>query len=295
MGGAESGLDTSVHAPTAVAAKATSDSQVGVSWGSQANAKSYIVYYSTTSPVTKASAKSSPVSSSYSGLNFTSGVAAGTTYYFAVSASNSYFGDNESDLSVEVSATTLPSTPDIVVTPSDGQVQITWNSVAGVTYKVYHAATSTFTKTNGAATVVQSATSPITVSGLTNGQVHYFAATAAVNGSEGDLSPKKAVVSGPTLATGANPIAPQLFVVSCFFANQPTFSWAKQAGVSGYRIYHSTTNPVTTADAYYSITSEKNDYSLFASGTTLSGTNYFAMTALNGTAESVMSAQISCP
>jgi fibronectin type 3 domain-containing protein len=293
-GGGDVSTDTSVSVPTGVSALATSDSKVSVSWAYQAHANSYVVYYSTTSPVTKSSLKSNPVNSIYSGINFT-GAASGTTYYFAVSASKNLDGSDDTGLSAEVSATTLPSTPSISVNPQDAQAQVSWDAALGATYKIYHSDTPNFTKTNGLANVVTNATSPVTVTGLTNGQPHYFAATAVVAGAEGALSAIQAVIPGAALSTGLAPSVPQLFSANCFFATQPSFSWAKQAGATGYRIYHSTTSPVTTNDAFYAVTSNLGAYSLFASGSPLSGTNYFVITALNGAAESAASTQISCP
>ncbi len=293
-GGGGSSIDTSVSAPTGVSALATSDSKVSVSWTPQANASSYVVYYSTTSPVTKASNKSNPVNSIYSGINF-SGADGGTTYYFAVSTSRNLDGSNDTGLSTEVSATTMPSTPSLSVDPQNTEAQVSWNAVAGTTYKIYHSTSPNFTKSNGLATVVSSATSPVMVSSLANGQPHYFAATATVAGVEGSLSAIQAVVPGPALTSVLAPNAPQLFAASCFFATKPSFSWAKQAGATGYRIYHSTSNPVTTNDAFYDITTNSSAYTLFPFGTALSGTNYFVITALNGSVESAPSAQISCP
>lgn len=293
-GGGGATPETSLTVPTGVVALATSDTKVSVSWTPVAHAVSYVVYYATTSPVTKSSIKSSPISSGYSGINFY-GAASGTTYYFAVAASPNVDGSGDTDLSAEVSATTYPSSPAITVTPGDGQAQVTWNSVAGSTYKVYHSASSNFTKFNGLATVEPSGASPLTVSSLPNGQVHYFAATATVGGVEGALSAIQAVVPSGVLASGVAPDVPQGFAVDCFFKTQPTFKWAKQAGATGYRIYHSASNPVTVNDASYAITSNDNTYTLFPFGTALSGTNYFVITALNGTAQSTPSVQISCP
>ena len=293
-GGDGSSIDTSVRVPTGVSALAISDSKVSVNWEPQANARSYVVYYSTTSPVTKASTRSDPVNSIYSGINF-SDADGGTTYYFAVSASKNLNGSNDTELSTEVSATTLPSTPSIYVDPQNAQAQVSWNASPNTTYKIYHSTLPNFTKFNGLATVVSTATSPVVVLSLANGQPHYFAATATVVGVEGPLSAIQAVVPGPALSSALTPNAPQVFAANCFFETQPSFSWAKQAGVTGYRIYHSKTNPVTTSDAFYPIASNVGAYSLFASGSTVSGTNYFAITAFNGTAESAPSAQISCP
>ena len=293
-GGDGASPDTSVNVPTGVMALATSDTKVSVSWTPVAHAVSYVVYYSTTSPVTKSSIKSSPISSGYAGINFY-GAASGTTYYFAVAASPNVDGSGDTDLSTEVSATTYPSSSSITVMPGDGQAQVTWNVASGTTYKIYHSPSNNFTKFNGLATVEPNVASPFTVSSLVNGQVHYFAATATVGGVEGALSAIQAVVPNGALASGVASATPQGFTVDCFFKTQPTFHWAKQAGATGYRIYHSVSDPVTVNDAYYAITSNDNTYTLFPFGTALSGTNYFVMTALNGTAQSAPSLQISCP
>jgi hypothetical protein len=293
-GGADQQQDTSVSVPTGLIASGTSSSQVGVSWAKQPNAKSYVVYYSTTSPVTKSATKSKPVDSIYSGINFY-GASSGTTYYFAVSASTNIDGSSDSALSAEVSATTLPSTPSITVEPQNTQAQVSWDAQVGTTYKIYHSSSSSFTKQNGLATIETSSTSPVTITSLVNGQLHYFAATATVGGVEGELSSIQAVVPDAALASSVAPSAPQLFSARCIFPGQPTFNWAKQAAVTAYRIYHSATNPVVTTDAYYAVSTNTNTYTLFPFGEKLSGTNYFVITALNGGVESAPSAQISCP
>jgi hypothetical protein len=210
-GAGGSQIETSASVPTGVVATAKSESEVGVSWTPQRFAQSYVVYYSTTSPVTKSSVKSSPVSSIYSGINF-SGAASATTYYFAVSASNSFDGSNDTALNSEVSATTPPATLNITVEPQNSQAQVSWNALTGATYKIYHSTSNTFTSSNGLATVVTSASSPVTVASLANGQPHYFAATANVGGVEGALSAIQAVVPGPVLATNLAPNAPQLLL-----------------------------------------------------------------------------------
>ena len=294
-GGGDGGTttDTSVSTPSGVTATATSDTTLTVSWTSQPNARSYVVYDSTTSPVTK-SAHKTVVDSFYSKINFSGGAGA-TKYYFAVSASKSSDGSSDTALSTEVSATTPPSTPTIIVDPQSGQALVSWIAASGTSYKIYHSDSSTFTNSNGLATVVTSSSSPVTVTGLTNGQLRYFAASATYNGVESALSAIQAVVPGPALGAGVAPPAPQRFVADCFLSSYPSFSWAKQAGAGAYRIHYSTANPVTLSNAYFDITSNVNRYSTITSGVTLSGKNYFAITALNGSAESPLSTQTSCP
>jgi len=294
-GGSDGGTttDTSVSTPSGVTATATSDFSLTVSWSSQPNARSYVVYDSTTSPVTK-SAHKTVVDSTYSKINFY-GTTGATRYYFAVSASKNFDGSNDTGLSAEVSATTPPSTPVITVDAQSGQAQVAWNAVAGTSYSVYHSDSSSFTKSNGLATVVTSSSSPVTVTGLTNGQLRYFAASATHNGVESELSAIQAVVPGPVLDDGVAPPAPQRFVADCLLTSYPSFSWAKQAGAGAYRIHYSKANPVTVGDAYFDITSNVNRYSTITSGVALSGKNYFAITALNGSAESSLSTQTSCP
>ncbi|OGW44344.1 MAG: hypothetical protein A2132_03750 [Nitrospirae bacterium RBG_16_43_11] len=99
--------DTAPSLPSGVTATA-GDGQVTISWGAAAGATVYNLYWSTTSGVTKATGtKISNVSSPYIHTGRTNG----TTYYYIVTAVNSYGESSESSqVSVTPSATVTPDT-----------------------------------------------------------------------------------------------------------------------------------------------------------------------------------------
>ncbi len=100
-------------APTGVLATAGS-SQVSISWSSISGATSYNIYWSTTSGVTKTTGtKLTGATSSYTH----SGLTNGTTYYYVVTAVNSY---GESSESSQVSATPATTTTPTTVTKVSG-------------------------------------------------------------------------------------------------------------------------------------------------------------------------------
>ena len=96
--GETTGDTTAPSAPTGVAATA-GDGQVSISWNSVSGATSYNIYWSTTTGITKTTGtKISNATSPYTHTSLTNG----TTYYYVVTAENSY---GESSESSQLSAT----------------------------------------------------------------------------------------------------------------------------------------------------------------------------------------------
>lgn len=164
-------------APTGINATG-GDTQVTLSWAAVTGASSYNVYWSTTSGVTTATGmRIAGVSSPY----VQTGLGAGTTYFYIVTAVN---GAGESGPSVQASAstsasTTVPAAP-TAVTASGGvkQVTLSWAAVPGATsYNVYWSATAGVTTATG--TKVAGATSPYVQTGLADGTAYFFIVTAA--------------------------------------------------------------------------------------------------------------------
>lgn len=164
-------------APTGITATG-GDTQVTLSWTAVTGASSYNIYWSTTSGVTTSTGtRIAGVSSPY----VQTGLGAGTTYFYIVTAVN---GAGESGPSVQASATTnapttVPAAP-TAVTASGGvkQVTLSWAAVSGATsYNVYWSATSGVTTATG--TKVTDATSPYVQTGLTDGTAYFFIVTAA--------------------------------------------------------------------------------------------------------------------
>ncbi len=175
---------TPPSAPSAVNASA-GDGVISISWNSVSRATSYNMYWSTSSGVTKQTGtRIAGVSSPHS----MGGLTNDTTYYFIVSAENSY---GESAASAEVSAVPRIAAPGqvtgLAASPLVQGVQLSWNPVSGAdSYNLYWSTSAGVTPRTG--TRVASVSSPYTLSSLAAGTDHYFVVTAVNAGGEGQAS-----------------------------------------------------------------------------------------------------------
>lgn len=176
------------------------DGKVTVSWNAVAGATSYNIYYATTAGVTKSNGtKIAGVTAPQE----VTGLTNGQTYFFVVTAENaSGEGVVSSEKSVTpAAAPQAPGSPTgATATAGIGQVTVSWKAtVPGATsYNVYYlqSASAPSTATVIAdGTKINSATSPVVVSGLTAGSNYWFIVTAVNAGgeSEGQSNPKPAV------------------------------------------------------------------------------------------------------
>lgn len=82
-----------------------------------------------------------------------------------------------------------PPTGGITATADDGQVTITWTASAGVDYWLMYAATSTpidmKSPPGNHLWITSGVTSPLVITGLTNGQVYSFAMDGRISGGPG--------------------------------------------------------------------------------------------------------------
>jgi len=264
--------------------------QVTLSWSSVSNATSYNVYYATASGVTKTNAtKITSLASPYT----QTGLAAGTTYYYIVTAVNS---SGESSASAQASAATssappLPTAPAapnaVIASGGTNQVTISWGAVtAASSYNVYYATTSGVTKTNG--TKIANASSPVVQTGLTAGTTYYYIVTAVNSAGEGTASVQVAATTLPAAPTPTAPAAPT-GVTAVGGANQATITWPAVSGAASYNVYWSTTGGVTKASGT-KVAGVTSPY--VKTGLSAGTTYYFIVTAANTVGESAASPQV---
>jgi hypothetical protein len=185
--GGGGGGGTAPASPSGLTATA-GDAQVALAWTAVSGASSYHVKRSTTS------------GSGYSqvgtptGTGFTdTGLTNGTTYYYVVSAVNSY---GESANSSEKSATpvlAIPAAPTgVTATAGDTQINLSWTASTGATS--YHVKRST-TNGSGYAQVAAPTGTSFNDTGLTNGTTYYYVVTAlnaageSANSSQASATP----------------------------------------------------------------------------------------------------------
>ena len=185
------------------------------------------------------------------------GLQEGTTYYFVITALD---GHAESDPSIEISATPVslaPAVPTVSIEPpknfqaqaGNGQITLTWDPVANaLQYNLYMATEYGINPKlygqlhNGMAYL--NVTSPFTIYGLKNHEVHYFVIAAVDENGEGPISAE--IFATPSPPTP--PPTPRNF--SARAGNeQITLYWDSHPQIERYNIY-AATEPGVTADAY---------------------------------------------
>lgn len=282
-------LPTVPAAPSGVIATGGTN-QATLSWTALSTATSYNVYYATTSGVTIANG------TKISGVTapaVLTGLAAGTTYYYIVTAVN---GAGEGTASVQVSAATLAAVPSptapvapTAVTAAGGinQATITWPAVSGAaSYNVYWSTTTGVTKTSG--TQVAGVTTPYVKTGLSAGTTYYFVVTAA--NSVGESAASAQVTATTDAAPPAVPAVPATptGVTATGGANQVSISWPAVSGATSYNLYYATTSGVTKTSGAKII----NAATPYVQTGLAAGTAYFyIVTAVNGAGESAASVQ----
>ena len=178
-------------APTNVSASNASTTSAQVTWPSVSNATSYNIYYSTTSGAGTSGTKITGVTSPYT----VAGLTSGATYYFVVTAANSY-GESGTSSQMSVNLDAIPNAPTGVTSTvsSIASAQISWSSGAAATsYNIYYSTTSG-AGTSG--TKIAGVTSPYTVAGLTEGTIYYFVVTAANSYGESGASIQVSAIPG---------------------------------------------------------------------------------------------------
>jgi fibronectin type 3 domain-containing protein len=276
---------TAPAAPTGVTAVGGAN-QATISWQAVSGAASYNVYWSTTPGVTKANGTiASGVSSPYT----KTGLSAGTTYYFIVTAAN---GVGESVDSTQASAVTNPAPPAVPSTPAGvtatggaNQVSLSWSAVSGATsYNIYWATASGVTT---AGTKITVSSNSYIQTGLTASTTYYYIVTAVnASGQSGASTQVSAATNAPIVVIPAAPAG----VSATGGANLVNISWSPVSGATSYNIYYATTSGVTKANGA-KVTNASSPYS--QTGLSDGTMYYFIVTAVNSAGESAGSAQAS--
>jgi len=207
-----SGAPGSVSNPPTGVTASPGNGQVIIAWNSVTGAIAYNIYWSTTTGLTKATGtKISSVTSPY----IHTGLTNGTTYYYVVTAVNSY-GEGPESSQVSAAPGTAPPPPTgIIASPAIGQMTIGWYSATGATsYNIYWSTTSGVTKTSG--TKISNVTSPYVQTGLTIGRTYYYVVTAVNSYGESPESSQVSAVpgSGPNLTPYQPPGASDKIVIT---------------------------------------------------------------------------------
>ncbi len=226
------------------------------------------------------------------------GLAAGTKYYFEVTAVNSA-GEGAPSNSASATTTGPPSAPaGLTGTAGDGQVALSWappTATGGSPVTGYNVYLSTTSGSRG--TELGTVTTPgYTATGLANGTKYYFRVTAVNALGEGPASAQVAVVAGLTTSAPPPPLAPPSapFALMVGVASaQVSLSWTAPTAtggspVTGYNVYESTA-PGAAGTKVASVTA--TGYT--ATGLTNGTTYYFEVTAVNVAGEGPASAQVS--
>ncbi|MGP8206490.1 MAG: fibronectin type III domain-containing protein [Acidimicrobiales bacterium] len=291
--------DTGTVTPTGLSAQGGT-AQVSLSWTAPAGQGTAPTGYNLYEGTRPGQMPATPVNGAtpITGTSFTAtGLAAGTKYYFEVTALNPAGEGAPSD---EVSATTTgpPGAPTgLVAAAGNSQVLLSWapalsNGGSPVTgYNVYM---STAPGSRGTELTSVAGTN-YSVTGLSNGSKYYFRVTAVNALGEGPASAQVSVVPGVTTAPPppsiSPPSAPFALMVGVASA-QVSLSWTAPSSTGGspvksYNVYIST---VPGAGGQKIASVPVTNYT--ATGLTNGTKYYFEVTAVNVAGEGPASAQV---
>lgn len=271
-------------APANVSVVADSETTSGfeLTWDAVADASWYEVYRSTTSGVTIGDtlAYNGPITTFAE-----TGLASGTTYYYAVRASNT---EGHSALSPEINATTLPGkVANVSVTANatnpTTDLDVAWDAVTSAAihtlgYEVAYDTSSGFTGGGSASPV----SSPHTIAGLDSGTTYYVRVRAVF---DNDLT--GAWSSIRTGSTEAVLTVPANLAVSNATTSSLDVSWDAVAGADGYYLYQGPTAGGPWTEIYAGTGTTHTD-----SGLEPDSDYYYAVKAYDANGSSDLSAAV---
>jgi fibronectin type 3 domain-containing protein/regulation of enolase protein 1 (concanavalin A-like superfamily) len=272
---AETGATTFPAAPATLTAIAASSTQLNLTWSASTGATSYTVKRSATSGGAYTTLATGVTATSYSDT----GLTAGATWYYVVSASNT----GESVDSTEASATTLAETPSglAATVVSSSAIDLSWNATAGATgYDVKRS-----TSAGGPFDTIASAVTATAFSdsGL-NAATTYHYVVAATNAA--GTSPDSASVNATTLPL---PPATPAGLVATPGIGQVSLTWSAVSGATGYTVKRAT----VSGGSYTVVASDLASPSYTDTGLTNGTTYYYVVNATNTGGTSADSSEVS--
>jgi 6-phosphogluconolactonase (cycloisomerase 2 family)/fibronectin type 3 domain-containing protein len=277
-------------APADVSA-AAGDSSVTVSWSSVSGAKSYNLYYQSSSkPVLGSSGiQITDVTSPYT----VKGLTAGLTYYFVVTDFNSSGVESGASAYAAAIPLTTPAQPGSISAKatSYGNVRVTGAAALYATsYKLYISTSSAVSISDYVSTLTSSSyifNLTASANSLASGTTYYFIMTA-LNGSL-----ESAATDAVSVLT--YPAPPASVSATAHSSTAMDLAWPAATGASSYNVYYGTSSSLSTS-SYDSLLSGQGSSS--STGCTVTGlsasTSYnFLVTTVNGTGESPASTLVS--
>jgi fibronectin type 3 domain-containing protein len=220
---------TAPSAPAGLAATAAGTTKIDLNWTAVDGAVSYNIYQSRSTNVqlttiNKLAASATGITTQITGL------IAGTSYYYKVTAVNAK-GESLGSNEASVTTTALPATvTGVTVTSFNAtQINLSWTAVAGAaSYNVYDG--------NNSSIVGNTTQTTFSATGLPLTNYRFF--VRAVNaGGEVSVQPSTTV----TATTLARPAAPTGATGTAASATQFNISWTAVPGATGYNLYRGTT------------------------------------------------------
>ena len=270
----EANATPKLDAPTGISATPGS-AQVTISWDAVPNANGYRVKRGTSSGSYSSTQNvSGGTTTSYTWTGLTNG----TTYYFVVDATAPQSAGNSVN-SAQVSAVPTLGVPiNLVATPGNAQVSLSWTAVAGASsYQVWRSTTSG----SGYTQVGTPSGTSFNNGSLTNGTMYYYV-VRAVSG---------ATVTANSNEASARPVAvmPTPLNLSATPGNQSvSLTWDAVPGASNYKIKRGTSTGNYNTTQTISATNTSYTWGSLTNGTTY----YFVVTATGNSTESANSNEV---
>ncbi len=235
------------------------NASVTLTWTAGARASEYNIYRSdsSTGPLTRIATTARITATTYTDFLLTGG----TAYRYAVRSVNVAGESADSNIATVTALTAISAPENLSGTVGTGQVELSWDAVAGATgYRVYRAPDSLYRTLTRVANSVTGTT--YTDSGLTGGTTYWYIvrAVSATGESTNSNEIRVLVPSAPAVPASPSATAGDTLV---------SLSWTAVDNATEYRIYRSATSTGSLTQI---------------AGTNITGTVYTDTGLTNGTA-----------